>query len=415
MKQYLAVYGGKPVLNEDVQYIWPLIDAEGEAAVTEQLYKKFCIYDKSGVIAEFEDTFAHMHDLNYGLVTNCGTAALHSAFYAAGIRPGDEVICPTYTFFATAMPLFQLGALPILADATEQGGLDPIEIERLITPKTKAVVVTHIWGNPCDMDEITSICNGNGLSLIEDCSHAHGASYRNKSVGSFGIAGAWSLQAQKIVAAGEGGILATNSQEVYDQAQLLGHFNKRAMQEISPDKPYYKYAVTGVGLKYRAHPLGIAFALTQLRKLPIWIDGKQVNSRRLRAIIDNVPGIRFLHPESDDRTAAYYALVFLVDPGVAGFTRDELVAAIQAEGFKDIDVPKATSPLHTFAAFQEPISPVISYEGSSLRGPYPNAEKIAAQSVKISVPVEVESGSRGDLFITAFETVWNKVVSVLSK
>ena len=409
----LAVNGGPRIFEIDIKYNWPLINQEAEQAVIKQLHTALSIYDKSGAIGEFEDKFAAFHEMKYGLVTSSGTSALHSAYYAIGLGPGDEVICPDYTFFATAVPLFQLGALPVLADCDETGGLKPSEIERLITEKTKAVVVTHMWGQPCEMSEILSLCQKHNLRLIEDCSHAHGARYNNKYVGTFGDIGIWSLQTQKIIAAGEGGILLTNSRQLYDRAQLLGHFNKRALKEMDSSSPDYQYATTGTGLKYRAHPLGIAFALTQLPNLKKWIEAKQSNAARLKEILASCPGIKFLSSPQKDFLNAYYALIFTLDEKVCGFNREELVSAINAEGFLDLDIPKSTSPLHTFAIFQKPISPVTAYNQPCIRGSYPNSDFIAKRAVKISVPVEVEAGSRGDEFIKNFKLVWDKVTKSL--
>ena len=408
----LAINGGEPILDRQATYCWPKIDKDGEKDVLEQLRKGLSIYDRSGVIKDFEDRFALLHGKKHGLVTSSGTAAIHSAFYSLGISPGDEVICPTYTFFATAVPLFQLGALPVLADCDEYGSMNPDEIEPLVNQKTKAVVITHMWGLPCNIGKIRKICDGKNLPLIEDCSHAHGATYNGKLVGTFGKMGVWSLQAQKIICAGEGGIMLTDDDLVYDRAQLLGHFNKRAMQEIPESRPYYKYAVTGLGLKYRAHPLGIAFALGQLGRLEGWVKNKRHNAERIRRILsqtDIVP----LYPELNDRKSSYYAFPMLVNKEITGFSRELLVSAMHAEGFTDIDMPNSTSPLHGFAAFNEPVSPVTKYSHHHTRGSYPNAERIASQIVKISVPVESPKESVGERFIDSFEKVLLKILPSL--
>jgi len=413
-KHNLAIYGGKKLFKKDMVYDWPLITPAAEKIVVKQMHSSLSIYNKSGIIAEFEDMFAAIHERKYGLLTSSGTAALHSAFYALGIGPNDEVICPDYTFFATAMPLFQLGALPVLADCDRHGSLEPSEIEKLITKKTKAVAVTHMWGHPCDMSKIAAICKKNNLFLVEDCSHAHGARYNNKSVGTFGDIGIWSLQGQKIIAAGEGGILLTNNRELYDKAQLLGHFNKRAIQELDKAASYFQYAVTGTGLKYRSHPLGIAFAFTQLPHLKEWIKIKQINAKRIENIICSCPGITPLYPHSTKIINSYYAFVFLIDEDMAGFSREDLVKAVNAEGFLDLDIPKSTAPLHGFTIFQKPISPVVKYKDACIRKQFPNADFIYEHAVKVSVPVESKKGSRGDKFINDLETVWNKVIDGLN-
>lgn len=242
----LAIDGGEPALSRTIRYCWPKLTARSEELVLAQLYSgELSVYDRSGVIAAFEDEFAAMHGGAYGLVTSSGTAALHSCFYSLGIGPGDEVRCPTYTFFATALPLFQLGALPVLVDCNRDGSISIDSANGLLGSRTKALVVTHMWGLPCDMDAVASFCARQHLALVEDCSHAHGATYKGRLVGTFGEAAAWSLQTQKLVAAGEGGIMLTSDRQVYDRAQLLGHFNKRAQEEMDPTGPLYKFATTG--------------------------------------------------------------------------------------------------------------------------------------------------------------------------
>lgn len=390
------------VEKKPIRYPWPIITEEIEEEVRKQLYTTLGTYDRSGITKEFEDIFKDFHGSKYALVTSSGTAALHSAFYALGLGPGDEVICQDYTFFATAMPLFQLGVLPILADCDENGGLLPSEIERLKTSKTKAVVLTHMWGNPCQMEKILSLCKKYDLKLVEDCSHAHGASYKGQYVGTFGDIGIWSLQSQKIVAAGEAGILVTNHRDYYEKAQLLGHFNKRALQEIDVNSANYSYAVTGTGLKYRPAALGLAIAKIHMKYLKKWIEAKNRNAIRIKEILADIPGLKIL--ENSDGQGAYYAFSFLVDPDEAPFTREEMVAALQKEGFADIDIPKSTSSLHKYEIFKNPISPVTDYNGqNAIRGEYPNSVWITDHLVKLSVPVSDEEGSFGKYFIDQFE------------
>jgi perosamine synthetase len=413
-RERLAIEGGSVLLQSPVRYRWPPIDSTAVESVLQQLSSGLSIYDRSGVVRDFEERFATLHNRRHGLITSSGTAALHSVYYALGIGPGDEVICPTYTFFATAMPLFQLGALPVLADCDPDGDIDPLELDRLMTRSTKAVVVTHMWGLPCRLDEIREFCDRRGLFLVEDCSHAHGATYKGQLVGSHGHAAVWSLQGKKIISAGEGGILLTDDDELYDRAQLLGHFNRRAMEEIEPSKTYYRYAVTGLGLKYRAHPLGIAFALTQLPLLASWLRGKSANGEHLDEIVTSVHGVTPLDPRDAARESSRYAYVFTVDAAAAGFTRDQLLGAMRAENFADIEVPVSGGPLDTLAAFQRPISPVASYRVTGVRGPYPEAGRIARTSLRLSVPVETSKGSCGEQFLAQFEAVWTKVTRRLA-
>lgn len=164
-------------------------------------------------------------------------------FEALELKPGDEILCPVYTFFATATPMLQYGAVPVFCDALPDGNFDPAEILRKTTPRTKAVIVTHMWGLPCDMPKImknAAAVNG-GIKVLEDCSHAHGAAINGKLVGSWGHMSAWSLQAKKNITGGQAGVFATNSTDYYARAITHGHFNKRAKQEVPENHPFRKF------------------------------------------------------------------------------------------------------------------------------------------------------------------------------
>ncbi|MCX2926046.1 DegT/DnrJ/EryC1/StrS family aminotransferase [Streptomyces sp. NEAU-W12] len=399
------------MLNRATVYPWPKRRSEWSERVGRQLESgKLSIYDRSGVVAEFEDAWSAAQGTPYSLVTNSGTAALHSAFYGIGLGPGDEVLCPAYTFFATAAPVFQLGALPVLVDCLPDGSFDTEAASALVTRRTKAIVITHMWGLPCDMDAVVAFAEKYGLDLIEDCSHAHGATYRGRPVGTFGAAAAWSMQTQKLIAAGEGGVMTTRSREVYDRAQLLGHFNKRAMKEMDPEGPLYAYSVTGLGLKYRAHPLGIAFAVGQVAELASWVKGKQDFAEEIARLFSRIEGITPLTLSTSERISAHYALLLEVDPDRVQGGRDWLVKACNAEGLEDIDVPKATSPLHTLHLFQNPISPVTTYDGSCIRAGFPVADRLAARTFKISVPCAPAGFEQEDAqYLAAVKAVAEKV------
>jgi perosamine synthetase len=180
-KEKLAILGGpKTIKTKLPHFVWPPINTGVEKSVIKQLYKSIPIYDRSGIFKDFEDTFAKYHRRKYALLCSSGTVAIHSMFVAVGFKEDDEVICPAYTFFATVTPLLFTGAKPVLCDIDENGNIDPQEIKKKITLKTKGVIVTHMWGIPCEMGEIVKICKENNLILLEDCSHAHGAKYKGK-------------------------------------------------------------------------------------------------------------------------------------------------------------------------------------------------------------------------------------------
>ena len=184
----LAIAGGQKTFTlQGPHYVWPPITKTVERAVLKQLHTNISIYDRSGIFEEFENAYSVYHKRKYALLCNSGTTAIHSMFVAADFKEGDEVICPAYTFFATVTPLLFTGAKPVLCDCDVNGNIDPQEIEKKITSKTKGVVITHMWGIPCQMDAITKICKKYKLLLLEDCSHAHGARYDGKTAGSFEI------------------------------------------------------------------------------------------------------------------------------------------------------------------------------------------------------------------------------------
>ncbi|MGQ5264890.1 DegT/DnrJ/EryC1/StrS family aminotransferase [Micromonospora sp. ZYX-F-536] len=370
---------------------WPPIDDEVRAAVLRQLDESVSIYDRSGVLKDFEERFRRLPGSRYALLTSSGTAALHSAYYALEIGPGDEVLCPAYTFFATALPLFQLGAVPVLVDSTVAGLLDLDLAERLVTPRTRAMVITHMWGYPQPVRLYREFCDRHGIALVEDCSHAHGASVAGEPVGGLADVAAWSLQGNKIVSAGEGGVLCTDDQEIYVRANLLGHFNRRSINEIPQDHPLHRYADTGLGLKYRAHPLGVAMAAVYLDRLPRWLVAKQRHVERFLEALGPVDAISPLLPPSPEVQCSYYALPLVVHRPPADVRR--LVAYVREAGYQELTGAGTFGSLSHWHLFQHPRSPVTDKPGVSLRRPVPVAEHLQSAVVRVPVPVGEDPGT----------------------
>ncbi|MGY1948763.1 DegT/DnrJ/EryC1/StrS family aminotransferase [Nocardia asiatica] len=265
MTSPLALLGGPPVITETApHFAWPPLTEATGIAILDQLDEGISIYDRSGVIARLEDALQHYFGTRYAVLTSSGTAALYSMYAACGIGPGDEVIVPAYTFFATATPLLHLGATPVLADCDASGNLDPVDLPRRITKQTKAIVVTHMWGIPAQIRRLKTVADAHGLLLLEDASHAHGASIGEQKLGTFGQAAAFSMNGPKPLSAGEGGFILTDNEEVYHRVLLHGQYNKRCRNEIPAGSDLSRYVLTGMGLKHRIHPLAAAFALEQL-------------------------------------------------------------------------------------------------------------------------------------------------------
>ncbi len=382
----LAAFGGKPVLPKDYKHpVWPVITDDYKTAVTEQMDTSMSIYNRSGVFEDFENRFASLHNAKYALLNNSGTNALWAMFVGAGLGPEDEVICPTYTFFATNTPLLSSGVHPVFCDSAEDGNIDPKEIIKKIGPKTKAILITHMWGYPCNMDEIVSIAKKNNLLLFEDCSHAHLATYKGKRVGSFGDAAAWSLQGQKNITGGEGGILVTNNLDIYVRANLLGHYNKRCKDEIPSDHPLYKFAVTGMGLKLRAHPLAIAFADEQLRQHEDYQKMRNYCAEQYKKLLEQYS---FITPiEHSDADPSWYAFVLKYNAPDGSVSREKFVDLLHAEGLTEVDIPGSTGPNHLLPVFKDPsvLFPQFykTKESFNTNEQFPNALKFYESIVKL--------------------------------
>ncbi|MFA5266400.1 MAG: DegT/DnrJ/EryC1/StrS family aminotransferase [Methanoregula sp.] len=233
----------------------PAIGQDEISAVTSVL--------ESGMLAsgervlEFERKFADFCGANHAIAVNNGTAALHAALLAADIGPGDEVIVPAFTFVATATAVLMCGAKPVFADVDEQTfNIVPAQVEERITPKTRAVIGVHLFGQPFDVQAVKDCCESHSLKLIEDAAQAHGAVYRGEKVGSFGNLACFSFYATKNMITGEGGMITTSEKATSERVRLLINHGQSE-----------KYLHTRLGYNYRMTDIGAAIGLVQLKKL----------------------------------------------------------------------------------------------------------------------------------------------------
>ncbi len=286
----LALFGGKKTVTLDYkkEATLPICREAGIKEVNRLM--EIGETSQSDVVTKFASRFAAYSDASYALCTSNGTAALHSALFAVGVGPGDEVIVPSYTFWASVTPIIASHAIPVFCDVDKETFcLDPSEILKHITPRTKAIMVVHVWGNPCAMASIMEIAKKYSLKVIEDCSHAHGASYHDKKVGVWGDVGCFSLQGTKTLPGGEGGILVTNNEEYYERAVALGHYD--VIPTLDASSSYRKYALTAMGYKYRIHPFAAALANAALDDLDEVSVVRERNARKLNEGIKDIPFI----------------------------------------------------------------------------------------------------------------------------
>jgi perosamine synthetase len=404
----LALHGGpRAVELPEPHFVWPPVTPELRRRVDRQLDESISIYNRSGAIARLEDGLQRYHGVKRALLTSSGTAALHSMYVAAQLGPGDEVICPAYTFYATVTPLFQTGAWPVLADCGPDGNIDPEDVRRRITPRTKAIVMTHMWGVPCDVDALRSVAREHGLMLLEDGSHACGARFRGEPVGCVGTAGAFSMQAQKALPAGEGGFVLTGDDELFYRALLFGHYNRRCKDEIPADHELARFSVTGMGLKLRIHPLACAIASYQLEELDRVLAGRKRMAAAWRRGLEGLPGLRMpdlpSHVES-----SWYAFIVSYDPAqVGGLPVAKLHAALLAEGCAEVDRPASTCPLSHHPLFQSPgtLFPAYRDRRGYQPGDFPAANAFHASSLKLPVWHDERDLPLLEQYVAAFRKV----------
>ncbi len=339
----------KPVNIKQPHFVWP--DKNNKIATS---LKEYYLNPKTGknglpdIIEKFEKNFKKKNKSKYCLALSSGTAALHIAYLASGISKNDEVIVSDYTFPATVIPLFLIGAKPILCDVDKDfANIDSKKIERLITKKTKAVAVTHWWGQPCDMEEILKITKKYKLKLIEDCAHAPGAKFKNKFVGNFGDFGCFSLDNNKLLASGEGGVLVSNNYESHQKAILFSDFGSRLYNEIKIHK-FKKFIQTGLGTKYRIHFLAAKVADERLKKIEkMNLDRKKI----FQYFINKLKNSKLLIPPKnlkDFKRGGFYGFKVIMKKN----NRIGIDKFINLLKLKNVDARKTvTPPLHMTKTF----------------------------------------------------------------
>lgn len=352
----LAINGGKPFVTEKLpHYVWPNLTEKEASIVYDYLRanKSLSIFGDEGIIHDFEKKLSSYYGTKYSLLVNSGTAALHSAFFALDLKKDDEVIAPTNTFRATVTPLIQFGITPVLCDSDyENGNISLEEIESKITSKTKAIVVTHLWGNPAKIKEICKLAKEKNIKVVEDCSQAYGASYDNKKVGCWGDIACFSMQANKQVFGGEAGFLLTNNQELFERSILLGHSGSKAKKKIV-SKKYKQFAGTGYGLKYRIHPLAALISNTQFDNLDKRLKITESNMSFFKRKAEKFCFLDFDEQYQKTEQRAYYSLVAKYVIGLnKKISRDKLVEIMLAENIDNQNDHCENTPLHMQKFYQ---------------------------------------------------------------
>ncbi|MDD5598087.1 MAG: DegT/DnrJ/EryC1/StrS family aminotransferase [Victivallaceae bacterium] len=355
-----ALLGGEKLISQPLPrelFTWPILNAEMDQAILDVLHNR----KMSGldITRQFEQAFADWHGVKYGLGCPNGTAALQCALYGAGVGSGDEVICSTCTFWASITQVYSLRATVRFADIVpETLCIDPDYLEKLITPRTKAVMAVHVYSMPAEMDQISAICRKHRIKLIEDCSHSHGALYKGKITGSLGDAAGFSIMTGKSFACGEGGIMLTDDREIYERAILFGHARRHSEDlqleayKIQPGKLWHCGIPWG-GIKGRLNQFTSALGLVQLKKYPAEMAEIQAAMNYFSDLIDEIPGLKSIRPADARSTkGGWYASHMIYDSAALnGLSVTAFYNAISAEGIAGC-YPYGYRPLHLHPLFQ---------------------------------------------------------------
>lgn len=310
-------------------------------------------------VGRFETAFAKFCGVTHAVSCCNGTVGLHLALLALGIGPGDEVIVPTLTFVATANAVTYCGARPVFVDSEPlTWNLDPTLIESRITPRTKAIIAVHLYGQPADMDAINAIADRYALFVIEDAAEAHGAEYKGRAIGSLGNIATFSFYGNKILSTGEGGMVVTND------SALAGRVSQLRGQGMDPHRRYW-FPI--IGYNYRMMNLPAAIGLAQLERADWHLERRQEVAAWYREYLGNTPGLTW-QVQSEGSKHVHWMVTIVLNERCA-CDRNELMSALEARG---VETRPIFYPMHTLPPYQEksqvsyPVAESIASRGLSL-------------------------------------------------
>lgn len=332
MNPALAINGGKAVRTA-AWPAWPQYGAAEEAAVL-RVVRSGNAHPMFGPETKIlEQAFADYQGGGHAVALGSGTAALQATMAAAGVGVGHEVICPAYTYAASASAAVEQNAVPVFVDSEPMSqGAAPADIEAKITSATKAIVLVHVNGYPCDIDPVMEMARSRGIAVIEDCSHAHGATHRGRKVGTIGDFGAFSIQQKKNLSAGMGGIAYTKDPEAAEEMRKIRNFEWHS-----------------VGHNWQINEFSSAIATLQLAKLDEMNAIRRRNAKLLTELIADVPGLTPL-PGLPGTDPVYYNVILQYDEALLEVSRARFVEAVAAEG---LPIKMFYQPLQRWPIFRE--------------------------------------------------------------
>lgn len=361
-------------------------------------------------VRQFEGDWAEFFAVKHAVTVNSATSGLIAAVGAIGIEPGDEVIVSPWTMSATATAILVWNAIPVFSDIEDETfNLDPAAIERNITPRTRAIVVTNIFGHPADLDAIMAIARKHKLKVIEDCAQAPAARYRGRFAGTVADIGVFSLNYHKHIHTGEGGVCVTGDDVLAERLQLI----RNHAEAVVDDKGVVDLS-NMIGFNFRMTEIEAAIGVEQLKKLKAFTEARVDQARRLDAGLGELPGLR-IPVVKPDCSHVYYVYPLVYEPEVAGVPRERVVQALRAEG---VPASMGYLNLHLLPMYQQRLAygrngfpwsaPFYQGSVSYAKGICPVAEDLHDRRyIGVSMCLFDYTDRDLELLSDAFRKVWN--------
>ena len=408
----LAINGGPSEAADLREKIpkWPKFTEDDKKALIEVLEsRKWCRIYLGSKAELFEKAFSEYHNAKYGIAVSNGTVALELPLKTMGIGFGDEVLVPAVTFIATASAVTEVGAVPIFVDVDpETATMSPESLEGSITERTRAVIVVHYGGYPADSDKILPIVNKNNIFLVEDCAHAHGTEWRGRRVGAIGDMGGFSFQESKSLAAGEGGVVLTDDDELTDRGRLIHNIGRVV------GRPGYEHYI--LSSNYRMSEFQAALLLSKLESLPQEVETKHSNGEYLAGKLRKIEGIEPLRQDPRITKRGYYFFVVRYNSDqFGGLSKQKFLRALQAEG-----VPAGSGygmPLYKQPAFKKENLEGVIPEGIMMpdyeKLYLPGAEQFTAEEITLPHEILLEDREALGLVVGSIEKIKENVSELL--
>jgi len=346
-------------------------------------------------VHKFEEMFKEYKGRRFAIALNSCTSALHLSMLVIGIKPGDEVIVPAMTFAATANAVIHTGGIPIFADCEKDTmNIDPEDIERKITSKTKAIIPVHFAGRACNMDAIMNIAKRHNLRVIEDCAHAIESECKGKKTGTFGELGCFSFYVTKNIVTGEGGMVITDNEDYANQIKILAlhGMSKDAWRRFS-DEGYKHYQVVYSGFKYNMMDIQAAIGIHQLPRIEKYWKRRQKIWNRYNEAFKDLPVFTPAPVEPNTRHA-YHLYTLLLDIDNLKITRDKFLDEMTKQ---NIGVGVHYIALHLHPYYQK----IFGYK----KGDFPNAEWISDRTVSLPISAKLTDEDVEDVIEAVNETL----------